>query len=394
MHFSTIIAAAAFVSVSAAKSGECKDTTMTDPDQDLSGCQTIDGDLIISAKGKVIINGPKSVSGSVIVNQTDIESLSSSSLAKIGKDLTIQYCNSLQSISLPFISNVTNVNLLSLGRLTSLTIGSGDTGVDSVSITDMTSLADVSGINFNNVKNLKLSTNKALISFKSDLQAISGNLFISTNGVGNMSVSLPKLEKLYDATINGVGSFDVPSLKKVSKLRFAENNNLVSFKAGNLTQVVKGDDSGSLSFTRNPKLTMISFPNVASIEGDLTIANNTALKNVTGFPKLESILGALVLGGNFSTVDLPKLTKVNGVADVRSFSVLDDDFCTKQFKDYKSTNPKCEGNASAVASGNGSTITKDGKGGKNGNGDSGASAVAMSFSAMTLALLVGAAQLL
>lgn len=288
--------------------------------------------------------------------------------------------------------SVRTVELLSLAVLNTFSMGSGVTQVDSMSITD-TNIADLTGIDINTINTLQLETNSNLASFESNIKTINSSVTISTNGNRNMSVSMPQLIFVNNAQISGVGAFDVPSLKNVSSLRFAENENMVKFAAANLTMVGENTkNTGSLSFTDNAMLTNLSFPNLQKITGDLTIANNTAMKNITGFPKLTGVFGALILGGNFTSVDLPKLTKVAGTADVRSFSPIADSFCDNQFKNFQATNPTCKGNATEVPTGSNGQTTTDG--GKKGGSGSGASSIAMSASAMLAALIVGAVQIL
>lgn len=370
----------------------CNTTTVSSSNQDLSSCQTIDGDLIITATDTVSINGPVTVKGSVIINGTDIVSVSSPSLQKVTDKLTIEHCNKLQDVSFKNMRSVRTVNLLSLAVLNSFALGSGVTQVDTMTITD-TNIADLTGIDINTINTLQLETNSNLKSFESNIKTINTTFIISTNGNRNMSVSMPNLVSVNNVQVSGVGAFDVPSLKSASSLRFAENENMQMFQAPNLTQVGENTkNTGSLSFTDNAMLTNLSFPNLPKITGDLTIANNTAMKNITGFPKLTGIFGALVLGGNFTSVDLPKLTKVAGTADVRSFSPIADNFCDNQFKNFQATQPTCKGNATEVPTGNNGQTTTDG--GKKGGSGSGASTMAVSAGAMLAAIFVGAVQLL
>ena len=57
---------------------------------------------------------------------------------------------------------------------------------------------------------------------------------------------------------------------------------------------------GGLSFVANADLTNASFPQLKTISGGLLIANNTAFEEVTGFPALTRVGGAVDISGNFT----------------------------------------------------------------------------------------------
>lgn len=57
---------------------------------------------------------------------------------------------------------------------------------------------------------------------------------------------------------------------------------------------------GTLRIPSCPALTTVSFPLVESIAGNLTVSVNLNLKDVTGFPLLQTIKGPVNLDGAFS----------------------------------------------------------------------------------------------
>lgn len=266
-------------------------------------CPTVTGDLTIPTGlgGDISISGIKKVTGSVVVKENQgITGLTISDLTEVGDTVDIQRNNVLGNIRMDKLDTINKLSLISLQQLATIGFGSqGSTEAKTVEVSD-TSLSDLTGLNLAKVDTLKITTNSQLKMFNSDLKKIGQSLVFNKNGK-NMEVNMTVLEEAQDITVAGsVAAFSVPSLKKISALRFTDNPNLETFEAKNLTEVgANAKKTGSISFIGNDKLNNVSFPGVTKIFGDLTVKNNTAMSELNGFPKLETIFGALLIAGDF-----------------------------------------------------------------------------------------------
>jgi hypothetical protein len=166
-------------------------------------------------------------------------------------------------------------------------------------------------------------------------------------------------------TFRNCSSISIPSLEKINGSMGFFGNDIVEFIGSNLTTVGK-----DLSFISNTALTNISLPLLKSVGGGFTVANNTKLEQVDGFPALQKVVGAVDFNGNFSDVQLPSLKDVQGAFNIQStgdltkqcahFSSLKDDSTIKG--DYvcqgKVSHPGGAGTTpTAAASGSKSTKT-------------------------------------
>lgn len=200
------------------------------------------------------------------------------------------------------LKSVTNVNLVNLASLTAFTFGTGGiTKASSVTVRD-TRISDLRGLNMLTIDTFNLQSNGQLISWDSPLVNITKMLTISANAP-TLQINMTDLEFADGISVSGVKSFSVPALSLIgSSLRLNKNPDMTSFAAANLTQVGKDKKSGaSLSFTNNTKLATVSLPSLKTDNGDMNVVGNTAMTNISGFPQLETVFGALIIGGNFST---------------------------------------------------------------------------------------------
>jgi len=112
--------------------------------------------------------------------------------------------------------------------------------------------------------------------------------------VTGLVTTFPMLETATNMTFRNCSSVSLPSLANVTQDLGFYGNTMQSFVAPNLTTV------GGLIFVDNTQLTNISLPQLTSVNQSYQIANNTLLKNVTGFPQLSIVGGALDFNGNFT----------------------------------------------------------------------------------------------
>ena len=275
--------------------------TSTNPEFD---CEVVEGKVTVKedVNGELVIKGPKQFKGDFIVsNVTNLLSITSDSLNSIGGEFLLEDLNLLNNLKLTSLESVNKLSIRRLKLLKDLAFGSsGVSKATDVDITDCMSMSDLSNLQLTTVENIKIINNPSLVKFDSSLETINKTMIITGNGK-DMNVTLSQLESAYDLQISDVSGFAVPALETIgSAMRFENNTNMESFEAKNLTKVGENEkEGGSLSFNNNKVLKNISFPVLEKINGDLTILNNTNLTEVSGFPELTSVYGALLLGGNF-----------------------------------------------------------------------------------------------
>ena len=97
-------------------------------------------------------------------------------------------------------------------------------------------------------------------------------------------------------TFRNVSSVTMPSLSQVNGSLGFYSDTFQSFSAPNLTAT-----GGGLAFVDSPNLSKISMPKLTEVGAGFLIANNTNLKSIKGFPKLQTVVGALDFAGNFDT---------------------------------------------------------------------------------------------
>ncbi|KAK4066529.1 hypothetical protein J3E68DRAFT_108615 [Trichoderma sp. SZMC 28012] len=397
--FSAILAAGAASVVSAASSACSKDIKVTTPNPVIS-CDTVDANIIIdeSVAGDLILNGPKTITGDLIINNaTQLISVQSITIASIGGNFELNGLELLSSVNMQALKTLNKLNMVKLPQLNTLVFGtSGVTKANDIQVTD-TFLSDLSGLNINSVDSLTITNNNKLTSFNSDLVNITTLLSVTSNG-NNMEINMTKLQSAAEIQLSNVKSFVVPALKTITQsLKFDTNPSLTTFSAKNVTSI--GD---SVTFINNNKLTNVSFPLLTSV-GDLTVQNNTALDAVEGFPKLQTVAGGVILRGNFDTVELPALKDVKGGCTV--FSTTDISAFCGFFDDAKKSKiiqgqESCKSNVKAANEGGSDGDSSTSSGGKgsssdnSGNGtDNAVAALNVNNVLLGVSVLAGMAQL-
>ncbi|KAK3182460.1 cell wall protein Ecm33 [Lecanicillium sp. MT-2017a] len=361
-------------------------------------CEVVEGLVSVSEElnGKLVISGAKQFKGGFNVSGvTNLLGIESDSLNSIGGDFLLQDLNLLTSLKFTALKSINKLTMRRLKIISGLTFGgSGVSNATDVEINDCGALNDLTGLQITTVNNLKIINNPSLTKFDSSLVTINETLILTGNG-DSFNVKMSDLETAFDIQVSDVKSFEVPALETIgSALRFENNSMIESFEAKNLTLVGKNEkDGGSLSFNNNKALNNLSFPVLEKINGDLTIVNNTNLTELSGFPELTDVYGALLLGGSFEEIDLPKVKSYGGAVTVKSSAnISDDDFCSFLDNAKVAGKKSCEANLDEK-----DANSKDGKGGdKKGSddGDSGAATFQLSTAAMGLTFFAAVAQLL
>lgn len=200
----------------------------------------------------------------------------------------------LSTLNLPALTSVGTITWQSLPALNSLSFSTGVSKANTVTISD-TFLQSLDGIDLDTVGSMDINNNRRLTKFDTSLKNLSENLNIQANGA-KLSVTMPNLVWIANMTIANVTEFSSPSLEVVNGSARFDSNYFESFAAPNMTSTSSGD----ISFINNPQLTNITFSGLKSLGGALTVVNNTRLEELTGFPELAELGGAIKIGGNFS----------------------------------------------------------------------------------------------
>lgn len=249
----------------------------------------------------------------VAENNGLLTSLSSASLETVGGVFQLHNLTALSNLAFTKLTEVGSIDWATLTVLPELTFGNpGVTKAEKVVIGD-TFLENIDGINVESLSDLNLNNNRRLTKFSTSIQSLTNLLNIQANGL-NLKMEMPNLEWIANMTVSNVTTFSVPSLHTVNgSIRF-DSNYFESFVAANLTDVKEGD----VSFVSNPQLTNISFPGLEHIGGGFTIANNTELVKLDGFPALTDVGGAVALRGSFDEVSMSKINNVVGGFEILS----------------------------------------------------------------------------
>ncbi|KAJ1326404.1 hypothetical protein MN608_07851 [Microdochium nivale] len=372
MYTKQILSAAAALSfVSGAVAIGCQDptaTVATPADATaVAKCGKFDGSVLISKSysGPIDLGGLQKIGGDLTaLDNENITSLSAGFLREIGGALSLRNLINLSSMQLQALSSVDTIEWVTLRRLTGATLGTtGITKASSILIAD-TTIKNLDGINVEALSFLNLNNNRDIVTFKSNIKTVSDQIIIDSNGL-KMQMEMPNLIWASNMTISNVTTFSAPSLKTVNGSMFFSSNYFTSVSFPNLTSL----NEGTFSFVSNPQLANLTAPLLTTIGGGLVIANNTALGNVNGFSKLETVGGAIALRGSFESFGLPALDDVRGAVEITSTKDIKPS-CDK-FSTDKGTEVQggitCEPqNASA----NEDTGTASGNGGSSGNGNS------------------------
>ncbi|KAI5359895.1 putative Receptor L-domain superfamily [Septoria linicola] len=362
--FRYIVPALALAGSAVAQCGESGSTTTLQSAADatgLSGCSTYSGSIAISTSTTENINlaGISTIEGSLVAdNVTGIVQISAPDLEEIGDTFDLNGLTILSTLSFPRLAKVDTISWIALPALQGLTFS--NTGVQEVSMLtiDNTELASLDGINLQVADTIYIANNRFLDSVNMQLGNVTDSLTFTNNGA-ELVAEFPNLEWANNITIRNLSSVSVPSLSSVNGSLGFYGNTFESLSAPNLTNV-----GGSLAFVSNDQLSNITLPELTTVGGGFQIANNSALENINGFPKLETVGGALDFTGSFNNVELPALGDVRGAFTMLSNQNIDDTCSTFQAEagSAKAIKGKfeCQGetdpeDGSATSSGSGSS---------------------------------------
>ncbi|KAL8908642.1 MAG: hypothetical protein Q9207_000730 [Kuettlingeria erythrocarpa] len=276
--------------------------------KDANGLQTVEVQTVKRITGNLTVTGAIYLS-----------SLTFGSLQTIG-GFELGGLTALSELSMPQLTEVEQLNFTALAALQTLNFGgTGLTKASSVLITN-TGLTTLQGINnLEQVDTFNVNNNQALQNISLQVNSITDSLVIDANDgyQSGLTTSFPMLETATNMTFRNCSSISLPALANVTQDLGFYGNTFETFTAPNLTS------AGGLIFVDNTALTNISLPKLTSINATYQIANNTMLKQVDGFTKLSVVKGALDFSGNFTDVELPALTQVQGAFNMQTSGKFD-----------------------------------------------------------------------
>ncbi|KAL9944937.1 hypothetical protein ACHAQF_002247 [Verticillium nonalfalfae] len=386
-------------SVASAQSSICSTATYTitsAAEATAIPCRTMESIEISSdLTGAVTIDGPTRLKGNLVVNNaTQLVSLASSSLTTIDGRFELVGLELLNDVRFTALTAVETIEWVTLPALGTVVFGTaGVTSASSVRISN-TDLRSLDGLNLASVDEMYINNNDRLLSYSTQLANVSKKLEIDSNGPA-LNVTLANLIWAQELIINNAASVLVPSLEVINGSMRFDQNSFTTFTAPNLTEFKEGD----ISFINNPELTNISFPLLETLGGSLTIVNNSRLTGIDGFPELKEIGGAVLLGGDFESVELPSLDDARGAFDVRSTENIDES--CKFFDDMEGRQIRgeynCRGGDENANEANSTSGGSSGNGGSsnNNNNGSGSAMLGTNMAALvTVAVIGGLAQLM
>jgi hypothetical protein len=331
----------------------------------ISSCGIVKGDIIVG-EGVTQFSLPsvQSIEGDLVIEKAiKLTSIDMPAVRSIKGNFKLLELTALKTLSAPQLSKVGAIEWITLPDLQSLTFTKQVTEAEDVLISD-TRLGSLEGINLKSVGNFDINNNNQLRNVELQLVTVSKALKIEFNKFGGKSVtiSLPNLEKVQNATFRDAQSISVPSLTEVENSIAFVNNTFEELFLPNLTKVGE-----SIAWVSNTKLTNISAPNLEDVGGTFQVANNTKLIEVDGFPKLKNVGGAVDMAGTFKNASLPSLEDVSGGFNFQTTDTFDcADFETlKDDQVIKGDDYTCAAEKDVAESKDGSTSTVgNGKGDK------------------------------
>lgn len=281
----------------------------------LGTCTTLKGNVAVGRSGdsELDFGTIQGIQGDFIVSGNPaIQQLKGASLGTITGKFGLSNLTALTSVNFPGLTTVGSIEFQSLAALSELGFTSGIKTAKSVIVAD-TRLTSLKGLEMRTASIFDINNNNLLVEWESKLDNLTDKMSVTVNGL-NFKLSLPNLKWISNMTIANCSSFSAPSLAAVNGSIRYDFNFFESVSLPNLTTVTSGD----VAFVGNSKLTNITAPQLTGIGGGFTIANNTALQVLDGFPKLKTVGGAVALRGNFTGAALPGLSTVRGTFDLKS----------------------------------------------------------------------------
>jgi hypothetical protein len=241
----------------------------------------------------IAINGVQQITGDLTcMNAGFLTELSADQLGSIGGKFNLQNLTILSTLAFSSLNTVNEIYWQGLPALQGLNFPQGVSKAKNVLISN-TQLYSLAGIELETIENFDIDNNVYLNTVNvNSITTISGSLTVSNN-YKDLDITFDNLQSAKNMTFRNVSSVVMPSLSQVNGSLGFYSDTFQSYSAPNLTS------TGGLVFVDCPQLSNISMPKLTLIGGGFLIANNTNLKSIEGFPKLQTVVGALDFAGAF-----------------------------------------------------------------------------------------------
>lgn len=300
-------------------------TSQADLDK-YSSCKTLVGNLTVTGDlGSAALANVEQLNGSLTLNNaTNLVSFSADNLKTITGSLTMRDLTILTTASFGSLEEVDTINMITLPAISDFATNLQN--ANNILVSD-TTLETVDGFStLKKVSVLNINNNRYLTSFNSDLKFVSDALDFSFNG-NQAAVSFDNLVWAKNITLRDVQAASFKSLQSVNASLAFINNSISNLTLSKLATVGQ-----TFSISSNEDLTSLHCSNLTTIGGGFVVANNTKLRVIDGFKSVATVGGAVVITGNFTELDLPKLKSVRGDA---TFETTSGNFSCSPFKDLQ-----------------------------------------------------------
>ncbi|PVH83491.1 hypothetical protein DL98DRAFT_351108, partial [Cadophora sp. DSE1049] len=289
----------------------------------LSSCwPSFDGYIVVSSFNGDLDLGPiQKIGGNLtIMGNQELRSVIASKLSSIQGSLNVGNLTSLETLSMPNLTNAGNVYLSSLPKLSTVQFKQALI-TNNVVMTDtaLTSPPDF----MQTVALMEISNNTQMSSVNLSIESAT-RLVVGMNG-SNLTAFMPNLTTATIVKIKGVSQLDLPTLQSVQRDMLVSDND---FERLSLPSLVSIDFD--LQISNNSRLEDLSLPLFQSIGGDLKVQGNPSLRDVP-LSKLSNVGGVMNLNGTFSSLTIPEIASVQG--DMNIWTT--DKFSCDPLIDYK-----------------------------------------------------------
>lgn len=329
----------------------------------LASCSTIKGDVIIAstASAAIVLNGVQQITGDLSCeNAGQLTELSADQLGTIGGRFLLRNLTILSTLAFTSIRDVNQIYWQGLPALQGVNFPQGISRAKSLLISN-TQLNSLAGIELETIGNIGIDNNPYLSTVNvNEIKTITGTLTIAAN-FKDLEIVFDNLQSANNMTFRNVSSISMPSLSQVNGSLGFYSNTFESFSAPNLTAT-----GAALAFVDSPSLRNVSMPKLTQVGAGFLIANNTNMRAINGFPKLQTVVGALDFAGTFDRASLPALKDVRGGLNIQTSSTTFDCTPFEEQKDAsvikgvftcaaKQSSPNTNPNAASSAAGSSST---------------------------------------
>jgi len=222
-----------------------------------------------------------------------VTSISADSLATIGGQFHLDTLTAMTGLTFARLATVNSLVWNALPQLQGINFNTGLQTVGQLDIRN-TGLQSLSGINLKTASSIYISNNVYLTSINMQLKTVSGAMTLDSNANGNLTANFPNLIGASAITIANTSELTINSLEYVNKTFALYGNSFQTVAMPNLTT------TGDFVLDNNDQMTNFTIPSLTTVNGVLSVENNTAYTGDITFPKVTRVTGALIVQGGFS----------------------------------------------------------------------------------------------